>query len=267
MPGKGIEAELGGVRYLSGNRAFLQEHGAEPEDAEHFAREGKTPLYFAAADGRFLGTIAVADVEKKTSNALTANVIAKRLGIARVISGVLPADKEKTVRQLQSEGKVVAMVGDGINDAPALMRADVGIAIGAGTDVAMESADVVLMRSDPMDVVRAVDLSRAVIRNIKENLFWAFFYNTLGIPIAAGRGCDEPQLRVRCDERAAPALLSAEGRGYFRGNAPGENQYRHGGNKNADSFEGRRYDVRPLQGACGKGPDGRSGRGAGRGGS
>jgi len=206
VPGKGIEAELGGVRYLSGNRAFLQEHGAEPEDAEHFAREGKTPLYFAAADGRFLGTIAVADVEKKTSrkavqalqrrhmevvlltgdNALTANVIAKRLGIARVISGVLPADKEKTVRQLQSEGKVVAMVGDGINDAPALMRADVGIAIGAGTDVAMESADVVLMRSDPMDVVRAVDLSRAVIRNIKENLFWAFFYNTLGIPIAAG---------------------------------------------------------------------------------
>ena len=206
VPGKGIEAELGGVRYLSGNRAFLQEHGAELEDAEHFAREGKTPLYFAAADGRFLGTIAVADVEKKTSrkavqalqrrhmevvlltgdNALTANVIAKRLGIARVISGVLPADKEKTVRQLQSEGKVVAMVGDGINDAPALMRADVGIAIGAGTDVAMESADVVLMRSDPMDVVRAVDLSRAVIRNIKENLFWAFFYNTLGIPIAAG---------------------------------------------------------------------------------
>ena len=206
VPGKGIEAELGGVRYLSGNRAFLQEHGVEPEDAEHFAREGKTPLYFAAADGRFLGTIAVADVEKKTSrkavqalqrrhmevvlltgdNALTANVIAKRLGIARVISGVLPADKEKTVRQLQSEGKVVAMVGDGINDAPALMRADVGIAIGAGTDVAMESADVVLMRSDPMDVVRAVDLSRAVIRNIKENLFWAFFYNTLGIPIAAG---------------------------------------------------------------------------------
>ena len=206
VPGKGIEAELGGVRYLSGNRAFLQEHGVAPEDAERFAREGKTPLYFAAADGRFLGTIAVADVEKKTSrkavqalqrrhmevvlltgdNALTANVIAKRLGIARVISGVLPADKEKTVRQLQSEGKVVAMVGDGINDAPALMRADVGIAIGAGTDVAMESADVVLMRSDPMDVVRAVDLSRAVIRNIKENLFWAFFYNTLGIPIAAG---------------------------------------------------------------------------------
>ena len=206
VPGKGIEAELSGVRYISGNRAFLRECGVEAEDADRFAREGKTPLYFAAADGRFLGTIAVADVEKKTSrravealkrrhmevvlltgdNALTANVIAKRLGIERVISGVLPADKEKTIRQLQSEGKAVAMVGDGINDAPALMRADVGIAIGAGTDVAMESADVVLMRSDPMDVVRAVDLSRAVIRNIKENLFWAFFYNTLGIPVAAG---------------------------------------------------------------------------------
>ena len=206
VPGKGIEAELDGVRYLSGNRAFLEESGVKLESAERFAREGKTPLYFAAADGRFLGTIAVADVEKKTSrkavealkrrhmevvlltgdNELTANVIAKRLGIERVISGVLPADKEKTIRQLQSEGKVVAMVGDGINDAPALMRADVGIAIGAGTDVAMESADVVLMRSDPMDVVRAVDLSRAVIRNIKQNLFWAFFYNTLGIPVAAG---------------------------------------------------------------------------------
>ena len=113
-------------------------------------------------------------------------MIAKRLGIERVISGVLPADKEKTIRALQAEGKVVAMVGDGINDAPALMRADVGIAIGAGTDVAMESADVVLMRSDPMDVVRATDLSRAVLRNIKENLFWAFFYNMLGIPVAAG---------------------------------------------------------------------------------
>ena len=206
IPGRGIEAVIGGTRYLSGNRAFLEENGVTLTDGGCFAQEGKTPLYFAAADGRFLGTIAVADVEKKTSraavaalkqrhmevvlltgdNALTANVIAKRLGIERVISGVLPADKEKTIRALQNEGKVVAMVGDGINDAPALMRADVGIAIGAGTDVAMESADVVLMRSDPMDVVRASDLSRAVLRNIKENLFWAFFYNTLGIPVAAG---------------------------------------------------------------------------------
>ena len=206
VPGKGVEAELDGVKYCAGNRAFLTEYGVAVETAETFAEEGKTPLYFAAADGRFLGTIAVADVEKKTSrqavealrarhmevvlltgdNERTANVIAKRLGITRVISGVLPADKEKTIRALQEEGKVVAMVGDGINDAPALMRADVGVAIGAGTDIAMESADVVLMRSDPMDVVRAVDLSRAVIRNIKENLFWAFFYNTLGIPVAAG---------------------------------------------------------------------------------
>ena len=206
VPGKGVEAELDGVKYCAGNRAFLTEYGVAVETAETFAEEGKTPLYFAAADGRFLGTIAVADVEKKTSrqavealrarhmevvlltgdNERTANVIAKRLGITRVISGVLPADKEKTIRTLQEEGRVVAMVGDGINDAPALMRADVGVAIGAGTDIAMESADVVLMRSDPMDVVRAVDLSRAVIRNIKENLFWAFFYNTLGIPVAAG---------------------------------------------------------------------------------
>ena len=206
VPGKGVEAELDGVKYCAGNRAFLTEYGVAVETAETFAEEGKTPLYFAAADGRFLGTIAVADVEKKTSrqavealrarhmevvlltgdNERTANVIAKRLGITRVISGVLPADKEKTIRTLQEEGRIVAMVGDGINDAPALMRADVGVAIGAGTDIAMESADVVLMRSDPMDVVRAVDLSRAVIRNIKENLFWAFFYNTLGIPVAAG---------------------------------------------------------------------------------
>ena len=206
IPGKGVEAEIDGKRYLAGNRALMSERGIDAPAAEAFAAQGKTPLYFASADGKLLGVIAVADVEKPTSrqavqalkkrhmdvilltgdNETTANVIAKRLGIDRVISGVLPADKEKTIRALQEEGKHVAMVGDGINDAPALMRADVGIAIGAGTDVALESADVVLMRSDPMDVVGAVDLSRAVIRNIKENLFWAFFYNTLGIPIAAG---------------------------------------------------------------------------------
>ena len=206
ISGRGVEAEVDGVRYLAGNRALMRERGADAPAAEEFAAQGKTPLYFAAADGRFLGVIAVADVEKPTSrqavealkkrhmdvilltgdNETTAKVIAKRLGIERVISGVLPADKEKTIRALQGEGKLVAMVGDGINDAPALMRADVGIAIGAGTDVALESADVVLMRSDPMDVVGAIDLSRAVIRNIKENLFWAFFYNTLGIPVAAG---------------------------------------------------------------------------------
>lgn len=206
ISGRGVSAQLDGTAYLAGNRALMQEHGIDVPAAAEFAAQGKTPLYFASADGRFLGVIAVADVEKPNSrqtvqeltrrgmdvilltgdNETTANVIAKRLGISRVISGVMPADKERIIRELQAEGKLVAMVGDGVNDAPALTRADVGIAIGAGTDVALESADVVLMHSDPMDVVRAIDLSRAVIRNIKENLFWAFFYNSLGIPIAAG---------------------------------------------------------------------------------
>ena len=205
VPGRGVEATVAGRHCLAGNLAFLQERGIEAAAAEDFARQGKTPLYFAA-DGQFIGTIAAQDVEKPTArqtvaelkrrhmdvvlltgdNEVTANVIAKRLGIERVISGVMPADKEATVRQLQAEGKRVAMVGDGINDAPALTRADVGIAIGAGTDVAIESADVILMRSDPLDVVRAADLSRAVLRNVREHLFWAFFYNTLGIPVAAG---------------------------------------------------------------------------------
>ena len=205
VPGRGVEATVAERYCLAGNLAFLQERGIEAAAAEDFARQGKTPLYFAA-DGQFIGTIAAQDVEKPTArqtvaelkkrhmdvvlltgdNEVTANVIAKRLGIERVISGVMPADKEATVRQLQAEGKRVAMVGDGINDAPALTRADVGIAIGAGTDVAIESADVILMRSDPLDVVRAADLSRAVLRNVRENLFWAFFYNTLGIPVAAG---------------------------------------------------------------------------------
>ena len=205
VPGRGVEAEVAGRHCLAGNLAFMHERGIDAAAAEDFARQGKTPLYFAA-DGQFIGTIAAQDVEKPTArqtvselrrrgldvvlltgdNEVTANVIAKRLGIERVISGVLPADKEATVRALQDEGKRVAMVGDGINDAPALTRADVGIAIGAGTDVAIESADVILMRSDPLDVVRALDLSRAVLRNIRENLFWAFFYNTLGIPVAAG---------------------------------------------------------------------------------
>lgn len=206
LPGRGVTAQLDGEGYLAGNLALMRERGVSVPAAEEFAAQGKTPLYFAAADGRYLGVIAVADVEKATSrqavqelkkrhmdvilltgdNETTANVIAERLGISRVISGVMPADKEKIIRELQAEGTSVAMVGDGVNDAPALTRADVGIAIGAGTDVALESADVVLMHSDPMDVVRAIDLSRAVIRNIKENLFWAFFYNSLGIPIAAG---------------------------------------------------------------------------------
>ncbi len=206
VPGKGVEGVVDDVHVLSGNRAFLRERGIDAPPAEQFAAEGKTPLYFAREDGTMLGVIAARDVEKPTArqavqemkkrglevvlltgdNETTARVIADRLGIERVIAGVLPADKEAVIRTLQSEGKFAAMVGDGVNDAPALVRADVGIAIGAGTDVAIESADVVLMRSDPMDVIRAVDLSRAVMKNIRENLFWAFFYNTLGIPVAAG---------------------------------------------------------------------------------
>ena len=172
--------------------------------AEKLAEEGKTPLYFAQ-DGNLLGLIALADVLKEGSpaaveafhkmgidvvmltgdNKRTAQAIASKLGI-RAIAEVLPQEKEQHVRALQAEGKQVAMVGDGINDAPALVRADVGIAIGAGTDVAIESADIVLMKSDLRDAVTAIELSRATIRNIKENLFWAFFYNACGIPLAAG---------------------------------------------------------------------------------
>ena len=172
---------------------------------EALAEDGKTPLYFAL-DGKLIGLIAVADVVKPTSaqaiaelssmgiegvmltgdNAKTAEAIRRQVGVDRVVAEVLPQDKEREIRRLQEGGKKVAMVGDGINDAPALARADVGIAIGAGTDVAIESADIVLMRSDLLDVSTAVQLSRAVIRNIKENLFWAFFYNAIGIPIAAG---------------------------------------------------------------------------------
>ena len=172
---------------------------------ENLAAQGKTPLYFAW-QGRVMGLIGVADVIKETSpaaigelrslgvdvvmltgdNAVTAQAIGQQAGIPQVIAGVLPGDKEKHIRQLQQQGKRVAMVGDGINDAPALARADVGIAIGAGADVAIESADVVLMRSDLLDVSTAIQLSRATIRNIKQNLFWALCYNSIGIPLAAG---------------------------------------------------------------------------------
>lgn len=207
--GRGIEAERDGVHYLAGNEAFLTERGIAvgnlTERLSALAEEGKTPLLFAG-DGEILGLIAVADVEKETSRQAirefarmhidvvmltgdhrqTAEAIRRRLGIPKVIAEVLPEDKERHIARLQSQGHKVAMIGDGINDAPALARADVGIAIGAGTDVAIESADAVLMRNDLMDAVSAIRLSKAVIRNIKQNLFWAFFYNSIGIPLAAG---------------------------------------------------------------------------------
>jgi Cu+-exporting ATPase len=180
----------------------LKELGSE---SDRLASEGKTPMYIAA-DNKLMGIIAVADIVKQTSekaikklrsmgvevvmitgdNQKTAGAIAKQVGIDRVFAEVLPQDKSDEVKKLQAEGRRVAMVGDGINDAPALVQADIGIAIGSGTDVAMESADIVLMRSDLMDVPTAINLSKSTIRNIKQNLFWAFGYNVAGIPIAAG---------------------------------------------------------------------------------
>lgn len=207
LPGRGVTAREGANQVAAGNDRLMADLGIEVDQAvrESFAHEGKTPLFFAK-NGRLVGTVAVADEVKPTSaqaiaaldrlgiktvmltgdNALTAQAIAKRVGVARVVADVLPADKERLVRGLQDAGERVAMVGDGINDSPALARADVGLAIGAGADVAKEGADVVLMHSDLMDVARAIELSRAVIRNIKQDLFWALFYNSLGIPLAAG---------------------------------------------------------------------------------
>lgn len=209
IPGRGIQAEIEGKRYLAGNPAWMQERNIDCSKllplGEDLAIEGKTPLYFAK-DGRMIGLVAVADVVKPTSqqaveamqkmgidvimltgdNNVTARAIQNRLGIDRVIAEVMPQDKEAEIRKLQEQGRKVAMVGDGINDAPALMRADVGIAIGAGTDIAIESADIVLIKNDLLDVPAAIELSKAVIKNIKINLFWAFFYNCIGIPLAAG---------------------------------------------------------------------------------
>ena len=207
--GKGVKATSDNSTILGGNRAFMKENNIDISKIEpqinSLADEGKTPLIFAK-DSNVIGIIAVADVEKETSrkaieeftkmgistvmltgdNERTAKAIQKRLNIPKVIAQVLPEDKEKEIRRLQDEGHCVAMIGDGINDAPALAKADVGIAIGAGTDVAIESADAVLVRNDLLDAVSAVKLSKAVIKNIKENLFWAFFYNCIGIPVAAG---------------------------------------------------------------------------------
>lgn len=209
IPGKGVEGKVAGKQYLIGNKRLMDERNISISSGEQqvsaYAKEGKTPLLIAE-DGKLITMIAVADVVKPTSkraieslkqlgikvimltgdNKNTAEAIQKQLDIDTVIAEVLPSDKESKVASLMSEGKKVAMVGDGVNDAPALARADVGLAIGAGTDVAIESADIVLMKNDLMDVVTAIKLSKAVIRNIKENLFWAFFYNTIGIPLAAG---------------------------------------------------------------------------------
>jgi len=207
ITGRGVRAVVGGRTVLAGNLRLMEENGIGEDgaDAAALAAEGKTPMYLAV-DGVFAGLAAVADVVKPTSRAavehlhelglevimltgdgrLTAEAIARQVGVDRVVAEVLPGDKAAEIRRLQAEGKKVAMVGDGINDAPALAQADVGIAIGSGTDVAMESADIVLMRSDLTDVATAIRLSRATIRNIRENLFWAFGYNTLGIPVAAG---------------------------------------------------------------------------------
>lgn len=209
VSGRGIVADINSEKVFAGNRYLMTENGIDTrvfeKKEQEFSNAGKTVLYFAKKD-KPLGIIAVQDVPKKTSrsavkcfkdlgidvvmltgdNKRTAEAVARSLGITNVVSEVMPQDKESVVREIQQKGGKTAMIGDGINDAPALARADVGIAIGAGTDVAIESADIVLMKSDLMDAVTAVKLSRAVIKNVKENLFWAFFYNALCIPLAAG---------------------------------------------------------------------------------
>lgn len=206
LPGRGVSAYLNGVQYFGGNKRLMDELGVVVPNYESFALEGKTPLYFASAQGIYLGAIVAADTLKADSvsaidalhslhlqvvmltgdNENTANAISREAGVDRVVANVLPAEKANVVEKLRSEGRNVLMVGDGINDAPALVTADIGMAIGAGTDVAVESAEVVLMHNSIAGVADAIRLSKATIRNIKQNLFWAFFYNCLGIPIAAG---------------------------------------------------------------------------------
>ena len=209
VAGGGLTAKVGEKHLVAGNARLMEQEGISTQEltsqAQQLAEQAKTPLYFAL-EGKLLGVIAVADKVKQTSastidrlramgvksvmltgdQAATANVIGKELGVDQVISDVLPSQKESYIRQFQDAGKNVVMVGDGINDAPALARANVGIAIGAGTDVAIESADIVLMKSDPADVATSIELSRATMTNIKENLFWALFYNTICIPVAMG---------------------------------------------------------------------------------
>lgn len=209
LPGQGLEAKVNDTLTFAGNAKLMEAVGVDTlhlaDVPKELAKNGKTPLYFAQ-EGKLLGIIAVADTVKPTSkeaiaklrklniktimltgdNQLTAEAIHRQVGLDEVIAELLPEDKERTIRKLQEQGHKVAMVGDGINDAPALARADVGIAIGAGTDIAIESADIVLMKSDLLDVPKAIGLSKAVMKNIKQNLFWAFFYNAIGIPVAAG---------------------------------------------------------------------------------
>lgn len=209
LPGRGIKVQVEGKELVAGNLKLMTEETISIEEfdeiGKRLASEGKTPM-FIAIDHKIAGIIAVADVIKESSisaitqlkkmgievamitgdNSRTADAIAKQVGITRVLSEVLPQDKANEVKKIQSEGKKVAMVGDGINDAPALAQANIGIAIGSGTDVAIESADIVLMHSNLMDVPTAIQLSKSTIKNIKQNLFWAFAYNIAGIPLAAG---------------------------------------------------------------------------------
>lgn len=206
LPGLGVTGVIDGVRYFGGNKRLMEEKGIPVKQYPALENAGKTPLYFGSESGIFLGVIAAADTLKIDSadavahmknlgltvvmltgdNAKTAESIAATAGVDQVISDVLPADKAGVISKLQAEGNKVLMVGDGINDAPALVTADVGIAIGAGTDIAIESADVVLMKNSLQGVADAIALSKATIKNIKQNLFWAFFYNSMGIPVAAG---------------------------------------------------------------------------------
>ena len=229
VPGGGVQALLHDRTIYAGNAPYMQEKGVDiapfAPQAGRWADDGKTVLYFAE-EGRLLGLIAVADTVKPDSaaaiaalkqrgcrvvlltgdNARTANAIARQVGVDQVISQVLPQDKAACVARLQQEGRLVAMVGDGVNDAPALVQADVGLAIGAGTDIAIESADIVLIKSSLADVASAAELSRAVLRNIRQNLFWAFFYNSVGIPVAAG--VLYPSLHLLLNPMIAAACMS-----------------------------------------------------------
>lgn len=209
ITGQGVEAVLDGITYYIGNKKLCEEQKIDfseyGEDAVNIANKGQTPM-FVGTSGKVIGIVSVADTVKETSaeavagmkelgvevhmltgdNRLTADYIGKQVGVDHVISEVLPDEKASVVERLQKEGKCVMMVGDGINDAPALVQADVGAAIGSGSDIAIDSGDIVLMKSDLRDVYKAIELSKATIRNIKQNLFWAFFYNACGIPLAAG---------------------------------------------------------------------------------